>query len=216
MRLLHPFTPYVTEELWGHLKQSVLGSQFKDRIEEWPEALIIAPWPEPRPEEDWELPKVKDFELIQEIVRTIRNLRAEKDIKPGKKIPANIVCGDNLPTIQSEIGSIATLAKLDQGKTTVIDQMKDKPQDQIALVAGAVEIYLPLKELVDVKEEKSRLSRELKETEKQIKRLEELLSGPFSQKAPKELVTKEKEKLTGYRETASTLLDQINNLNRGE
>ena len=69
------------------------------------------------------------------------------------------------------------------------------------------------RKLVDVKEEKSRLSHELKETENQIKRLEDLLSGPFSQKAPEEVVSKEKEKLAEYRETASTLTDQINNLN---
>ncbi|MCJ7717797.1 MAG: valine--tRNA ligase, partial [Anaerolineales bacterium] len=88
MRLLHPFTPYVTEELWQHLKDAVLNSPYQERMGEWSEALMIAPWPEPRPIEDWESPRVKTFELIQDVVKIIRNLRAEKGVKPGKLIPA--------------------------------------------------------------------------------------------------------------------------------
>ncbi|MEE9599600.1 MAG: valine--tRNA ligase, partial [Anaerolineales bacterium] len=68
MRMLHPFTPYVTEELWQHLKNAVLGSPYKERLGEWLEALMIASWPEPRPIEDWESSCLKTFELIQDIV----------------------------------------------------------------------------------------------------------------------------------------------------
>ncbi|MCK4800935.1 MAG: class I tRNA ligase family protein, partial [Anaerolineales bacterium] len=212
MRLLHPFTPYVTEELWQHLKGAVLDSPFKSRLGEWTEALMIAPWPQPRPEEDWETSKVRNFQLIQEIVRTIRNLRAEKGIKPGKLIPANFVSKEYAVILREEIGSLATLAQLDQNQVSITEILEEKPQNQIALVAGAVEIYLPLSGLVDLKEEKTRLLSELDETNHQIERLEKLLSGPFTQKAPEEVVNKEKEKLAGYQETASTLKEQLNNL----
>ena len=212
MRLLHPFTPYVTEELWQHLRASVQKSPYQDRIKGWSEALMVAPWPEPRPVEDWETSKVKDFELIQEIVRTIRNLRAEKGIKPGKKIPANFVSGEYTSTIQKEIGSLATLAQLDQEQITLQDSIDEKPQGQIALVAGPVEIYLPLSGLVDIKEEKARLTDELNEIKDQIKRLDDLLASPFAQKAPEQVVNKEREKLSGFHETAKTLEDQLQNL----
>jgi len=212
MRMLHPFTPYVTEELWQHLKDAVSNSPLQDRLGEWPEALIIAPWPEPRPVEDWEAPRVRDFELIQDIVRIIRNLRAEKGVKPGKLIPATFVAGEQTFTLSSEIGSLSTLAYLDQDQIAILKTQDEKPRGQIALVAGPVEIYLPLSGLVDLEVEEKRLLNELAEIDKQIKRLEELLSSPFAQKAPENVVNNEKDKLAGYRETAATLKDQLDNL----
>ena len=212
MRMLHPFTPYVTEELWQHLKDAILNSPYQDRLGEWLDALMIAPWPEPRPIEDWEAPRVQDFELIQDIVRTIRNLRAEKGVKPGKLIPATFVAGDQTPTLRSAIGVLSTLAYLDQEQITILKTQDEKPRRQIALVVGPVEIYLPLSGLIDLKEEEKRLSNELAETKNQIKRLEELLSGAFAHKAPENVVNNEKGKLAGYRETAATLKDQLDNL----
>ncbi len=212
MRMLHPFTPYVTEELWQHLKDAVSNSPHQDRLGEWPEALMIAPWPEPHQIEDWEAPRVRDFELIQEIVRIIRNLRAEKGVKPGKLIPATFVAGEQTLTLNSEIGSLSTLAYLDQDQIAILKTQDEKPRGQIALVAGPIEIYLPLSGLVDLKVEEKRLSNELAETDKQIKRLEELLSSPFAQKAPENVVNNEKDKLAGYRETAATLKDQLDSL----
>jgi len=212
MRMLHPFTPYVTEELWQHLKDAAINSPCQDQLGEWPDALMIAPWPEPRPIEDWEAPRVQDFELIQDIVRTIRNLRAEKGVKPGKLIPATFVAGDQTPTLRSAIGVLSTLAYLDQDQITIFITQDEKPRGQIALVVGPVEIYLPLSGLIDLKEEEKRLSNELAETKNQIKRLEELLSGAFAHKAPENVVNNEKGKLAGYRETAATLKNQLDNL----
>jgi len=212
MRMLHPFTPYVTEELWQHLKDAAINSPCQDQLGEWPDALMIAPWPEPRPIEDWEAPRVQDFELIQDIVRTIRNLRAEKGVKPGKLIPATFVAGDQTPTLNSAIGVLSTLAYLDQDQITILITQDEKPRGQIALVVGPVEIYLPLSGLIDLKEEEKRLSNELAETKNQIKRLEELLSGAFAHKAPENVVNNEKGKLAGYRETAATLKNQLDNL----
>jgi valyl-tRNA synthetase len=173
---------------------------------------MIAPWPESRDEEGWEENKIKEFELIQEIIRTIRNLRAEKNIKPGKLVPAKLVAGEYMTTLQDEIGSITSLAFLDPGNTQVLSELDKVSPDDIALVAGPVEIYLPLSGLIDLKEEEKRLTAELEEITQEIKRLEALLASPFAQKAPSQVVDKEREKLAGYMETAETLEVQLSNI----
>ena len=182
LRLLHPFTPYVTEELWQHLKSAVVSSPYKDRMGEWKEALMISSWPEPRPIEDWEEGKIKDFNLIQEIVRTIRNSRAEKNIKPGLLIPANFVTQDHFSLLKKEINIITTTGKLDLDQISIKEVLDKKYEDQLSLVAGPVEIYLPLSGLVDLKEDKKRISKELTEVKEQIQRLEDLLASPFAKK----------------------------------
>ena len=75
-----------------------------------------------------------------------------------------------------------------------------------------MEIYLPLSGLIDLEEEKTRLAAELDELKGEIDRLEGLLAGPFAQKAPPQVVDKEKEKLAAYKETSRTLEDQLGNL----
>ncbi len=212
LRMLHPFTPYVTEELWQHLRQAVLESPYRDRITEWEDALMISAWPESRPQEGWEESRIKDFELIQEIVRAIRNLRAEKNIKPGKLIPANLIAGDLSATLQQEKASLAFLAGIDPEQIQIEHSLDEKPQGQISLVAGPIEIYLPLSGLLDLDAEKKRLTAELQELEGEIKRLEGLLSGAFAKKAPEAVVQKEREKLASYQDTAQTLQDQLDNI----
>ncbi|MEN6482779.1 MAG: valine--tRNA ligase, partial [Anaerolineaceae bacterium] len=82
LRLLHPFTPFVTEALWGHLKQTCIENfSGYHPAEGWTDALMVAAWPVSNPREGWEEQKIADFILIQEMVRAIRNLRTEKKIK---------------------------------------------------------------------------------------------------------------------------------------
>ncbi len=77
------------------------------------------------------------------------------------------------------------------------------------MVVGAVEIYIPLAGMVDLANEKSRLEKELKDTESQIERLEKLLLSDFANKAPASVVGKEREKLAGYKETAEKIKAQL-------
>ena len=210
-RMLHPYIPFVTEELWGYLKSAAIET-FEEDSQAWPEALIIAPWPEPRVDEGWEADKVADFNLIQEIVRAIRNLRSEKNVKPGLRIPATFVSTGKVPMLQNQASTIAALARIDPEKMTILKTIDGKPEGHIALVVGSVEIYLPLSGLVDMGEERARLEKDLAETQAQIERLEVLLTSPFADKAPEAVVQKERHKLTSYKETAQKISTQLESM----
>jgi valyl-tRNA synthetase len=209
LRLLHPFTPFVTEELWSHLRQTLLESRISKLASDWPDALIIARWPEPRESEGWEESKIADFELMQEIMRSIRNVRAEKGVAPSKHIAATVAAGPKMDLLKEQSQVLASLAGLNAAELVLTESLAEKPKDAIALVVGPVEIYLPLTGMVDLMGEKTRLEKELKEAESHIDRLEKLLAGDFANKAPAPLIQKERDKLTAYKGTAEKIKAQL-------
>ncbi len=212
LRLLHPFTPFVTEELWGHLRKALLASPLKALAADWPEVLIIAPWPEPREKEAWEEARLADFALLQDIVRAIRNLRAEKKVGPAQRLPAILASESKADLLREQAPVIAHLSGLDVERLRISDGLGKRPEGHIALVVGTVEVYLPLADLVDVAEERARLEKDLAGTEAQIARLENLLSGPFAEKAPPQVVQKERDKLATFKETARKIRQQLEEL----
>jgi valyl-tRNA synthetase len=212
LRLLHPFTPFVTEELWGHLKAAAeTHSPALSPDGGWEEALIVARWPEPQPEDEkkWEPGAIQDFALIMDIVRAIRNLRSEKGVKAGQKLSATLAGGGQTQSLQEQASAIAALAHLDAAKLSITESLKNKPDGHVALVVGPVEVYLPLAEILDPAEERARLQSELAEAQAQIQRLKKLLASDFAKKAPKEVVEKERERLAGFRETEERLKGQL-------
>jgi len=209
LRLLHPFTPFITEELWSHLKRAAARSTLAFLVKDWPEALILAPWPETRPQEDWEDDKVADFNLVQEVVRAIRNLRSEKGVKSSRRIPATLVSTSVAPILRQQAATIAALAGIEPDSLTIRESIPAKPEGHIVLVVGRVEIYLPLVGLVDTREERARLQKDLAKNQAQIERLERLLAGCFAEKAPPVVVQKERDKLARYRETAEKIRGQL-------
>ncbi len=210
LRLLHPFTPFVTEELWGHLKTACKEKpELYNPISGWEKALIVAAWPKAKGPEGWEAQKISSFSLIQEIVRAIRNVRAEKKISPNKKIAALIVSANEASLIQSEVDSISILSGLDRTRIKILNAIDLKPTDVITIVVSGVEIYLYLSEFVDNEAEADRLSKELAEIESQISRIESLLKSSFAEKAPPSVVLKEREKLEMYTTSAIKLKDQL-------
>ena len=207
LRLLHPFTPFVTEEVWGHLRSAILRSPLPRLAADWPEALIVAKWPEPRDPEGWEEEALQNFGKIQDLVRSIRNARAEKNVKPSKRLGAVIVDQANADLYRTYLPTISALSSTDSEQTFVYDT-EYKPSEVVtALVVGSTDVYLS--GLESSQEDRERLEKELKEAESQIQRLEKLLAGDFADKAPAHLVAKEREKLAGYKETAEKIHAQL-------
>jgi valyl-tRNA synthetase len=213
LRLLHPFTPFVTEELWGHLKDAATAHSTRHEPKGgWEKALIIAAFPEPRTTEGWEDDKVADFTLLQDVVRAIRNYRAEKKVKPSQKLPAHIAGGEKFEMLKAEEKSIVALANLDPDLLILAETLEEKPEEAASLVVAGVEIYLPLSEIIDRGEEKQRLQADLEKAQSQVERLEKLLSGPFGDRAPAKVVEKEQAKLETFRDTVQKLEQQLKRL----
>ncbi len=210
LRLMHPFTPFVTEELWGHLK---LASEDKSDLlapdSGWEAALIIAQWPEPMMMEGWEEDKIADFKLVQEMIRAIRNIRAEYQVQLGHKIAATLSAGDKKAMLESQRSTFESLAGIDPEELKIVQMPLPPSDERITLVVTPVEITLPLAGLVDIEAERDRLDKELGEAESQIARLEKLLASPFAEKAPPAVVQKERDKLETYRETAERIRQQL-------
>ncbi len=212
LRMLHPFTPFVTEELWGHLKAAAQakGAAYAPFPGgEWEDALISARFPEPRAEEGWEAEKIAAFNTVQEVVRAVRNLRTEKRVPPSRRIPAVLAAGERAGLIESQRAMIAYLAQVDPEQFTILESLPEKPQNAVALTVMGIEIYLPLEGLVDVETEKARVQKELEDIQAQIERLEALLDSPFAQRAPANVVERERQKLATYQETAAGLRQQL-------
>jgi len=196
-------------ELWGHLKTAVLNSPLAKMAADWPEVLMIASWPEPEENEGWESQTIDEFELVQDLVRAIRNLRAEKNVKPGTRIPAIFVAGEKTAIIQAQTAAIASLGKLDETQVSIHPSLAQNPKGHVALVVGSVEIHLPLTGMIDIAEERTRMEKELAEAENQIARLEKLLNSPFAEKAPDKVVQGERNRLAEFRDTAEKLKNQL-------
>lgn len=215
LRLLHPFIPFVTEELYGLLKAACERhpAQFGPQ-RGWEDALIIANWPDAGPVEPWESESVAAFKPLQDLVVAIRNLRSEREVKASQKIPVAIEAGDLADFLEANRAALAWLARLDPEAVQIEADLKP-PEDAIPLVAGQIEAYIPLEGLRDPAQERLRLTKELEAVGEQVERLETLLSSEFNERAPAEVVGKEREKLQSLHGTAAKLEGQLAALEGG-
>ena len=199
LRLLHPTMPFVTEEAWQQLRAFGMPSQY--------DALMVADWPQAN-KMFFDARAEKDFALVMEIIRAIRNARAEYHVEAGKRIPAVLSAGAARALIESQRAIIAQLARLDSDALR-IETRATRPAQSLALVVGKVEIYLPLAEVIDIEKEKARLAKDLAQARAEIERVQKLLAGEFAQKAPEEIVQKQRDTLTANRERAARLETQL-------
>ncbi len=191
LRMLHPYIPFVTEEVWQQLKaafeQADLGIE---PAEGWSEALIIAQWPEAQATFEAE---AGQFGRLQELTTAIRASRAEYKVPPGKRIPAMVVTADPA-WLTANKAVFCALARLDQDAIEIVTAA-DAPDNAVTISLGDYSCYLPLAGMVDLAQEKARLEKEAAELDSQIKRLTGLLNSPFAKKAPENVVQAERDKL---------------------
>lgn len=209
LRLLHPFTPFVTEALWGYLKKACEESGLVYTPDEgWAADLMIAKWPEAMVLDGTEDDYLREFGLVQDIVRAIRNVRSEYRIEPNKKLKAAMVSEELIALLEAQKEVIADFANLDLDSLKVSASPIDA-EGLTALVVDRVEVFLQLSSDGDDEADRERLTKELEETESHIKRLEALLASPFAQKAPEKVVAGERQKLADYQATAEKLRERL-------
>lgn len=198
MELLHPFMPFITEEIWQHLPHEG-------------ETIMLSPWPQV--EENLINHEIEEqMNLIMDVIRAIRNLRSEMNVPLGKKAPVLIAAHDQdyLATLTTAKSFIQTLASVNELSLSL---EKEKIEQSVSAVVKGLEIYLPLKGLIDLDKEIARTNKELNKVDKEIERLEKKLNNPgFLNKAPQEIVAKEKEKLATYEANKEVLLNRLNSL----
>jgi valyl-tRNA synthetase len=197
LRLLHPFMPFVTEAIWQALPEEVREGG----------SLMLARWPEVDKallDDEAE----EQMQLIVGHIRGIRNLRAEYDVTPGKRIPALFAVGDAVPMFEEQRAVLAALAKLDQAQLT-IEPRPSPPKQAVIVPVRDTASYFPLVSLVDLDAERERLAKELDDVESRIARSEELLAGEFAQRAPDHVVQRERDKLADLRAEQAKLQERL-------
>jgi valyl-tRNA synthetase len=182
LRLLHPFMPFVTEEIWQTLR-NVIGN-----VDDWGPSIMVAPYPHAQTAKLDEAAEAA-FATAMEIVGAVRRLRSEAGVPPGQRVAAVLAPGDGSRLPEEVIGYLATLAKAD----TTLGTRESAPQPALSDLAAGVEIYLPLAGLVDVEKESAKLRKEMETTAKDLEKVRAKLSNEqFLSRAPAAVVEKEK------------------------
>lgn len=195
IKLLHPFMPFITEEIWGFLPGN--NSNNPDQL------LIRSDWPLYDAAVTYDDAVLK-IETAKEIIRAVRNIRAEADAAPSLKLNMIIrtdTIADTVDDIADHVKNIAGITdiKVETGTPETSDEVMS------AVITGA-EILIPLDELVDMDAENERLIREKRRLEAEVMRVEKKLANKrFVDKAPKDIVDKEKEKGVQYAEMLETV-----------
>ena len=189
LRLLHPFMPFLTEEIWQTFRQKAVDSK------SWPGTVMLAVWPHEEGKRFHDVEAQEAIGLLQDAVGGIRDLRVRFQIAPTDKLKAVIVCKeqgtlDILKQFEREVKVLGRLAEL---------QCVREFQKQGAMAANsfaAFDVFVSLEGIVDPDEEKKRLQKKIQETVQWIENIRKKVENPsFAEKAPKEILEKEKEKL---------------------
>ncbi len=199
VKLLHPFAPFITEEIW----QSIKSETEKDLIvSEWPKAEILS-----KAEK-----AVKEMNLLMGVITAIRTIRSEMTVPPSKKADVLIGGGSDLTRdiLNEQKDYIHSLAKVEN---LTIAAGVEKPDLASSAVVGDLEIFVPLAGLIDIDKEKERLEKEIAGFEGRIRGIQGKLNNPnFVSRAPENVVDHERNKLAKYEETLALLKENYQKL----
>lgn len=180
MKLLHPYMPFITEEIYQCLPHEA-------------ESIMISKWPV-ADESLVDSEAERGMNAIMDSIKAIRNMRAEVNANPGKKIPAIMLVSEDLREVVAHNDSyIKLLGGIDNLELRPLNG--EKPENAMAAVVTGIEVYLPLAGLIDVEKETQRLSKELAAMEKDLQRAGgKLNNAGFLAKAPEDVIAKERAK----------------------
>lgn len=198
LTLLHPFMPYLTEEIWQALPHQGMS-------------LMMSQWPKVD-ENKIDLKAEKEMELLMDIIRAVRNIRSETNIVPSKKIELILQADrDDLVVLENGKAYLVGMAGLSSLKFNSLCQTK--PEKAMTARVEKVELYLPLAGLLDLDKEKARLEKELLQAQKEIERVDnKLVNQGFLAKAPAQVIEQEKAKRLEWIEKKAKIEERIKTL----
>lgn len=196
LKLLHPFMPFITETIWQHLPHNG-------------HSIMVADWPV---EESIFLDEQSEEQMntIMDTIKAIRNMRAEVNVAPGKKseVILQIAASELQAVFEKNLQYVKTMATAEPVILLAADA--NKPENAMAAVVNGVEIYMPLKGMIDVEKETARLNKELAGLDKELARIAGKLSNEgFVAKAPAEVIEKEKAKAGEYQEKQTAIQERL-------
>jgi len=195
LRMIHPFMPFISEEIWQHLPHEG-------------ETITLAPWP--AYDNELEAPDaVAGMELLMDVIRAVRNIRAEVNVPMGKKVELLIKPGSGeakeiLERNKEYVQRFCNTSQL------AVDLSLAAPDKAMTAVVSGAELYLPLAGLIDLDQEISRLEKELAALHGEVARIEKKLANPgFVSKAPAKVVEEEKAKLADYADKRDKVIARL-------
>ena len=200
LRMLHPFMPFITEEIWQRAAP-LLG--------EHKTSIMLASYPQIT---DFEAaaPAVNEsIECVQALIGATRTLRSDMNLSPGQALPA-VLFSDQPSTVQAVRANESLLLKLAKLDSISWAESKSDIPASASLIAGDIELYIPLAGLIDVEQEVARIGKRIEQLTKEIVRIDGKLGNPnFADKAPADVVAKEKEKLSAYQTELGKMQEQL-------
>lgn len=199
LKMLHPFMPFVTEEIWQnlpHIGDSIVTSEFTKVNSE----LVFEK-------------ETEDMQLVQDIIVAVRNIRSEVNAPMSREIPIKIkYTNENVKEVLSSCSTY--IEKFARPSELIISKEIEPLETDITRVLTGLEIYVSLADLIDIDKEKERLEKELSKLQQELDRVNKKLSNEkFVGSAPEAVVAKEKEKQAMYQEQYDTVKERIEALN---
>ncbi|MBM3149701.1 MAG: class I tRNA ligase family protein, partial [Chloroflexi bacterium] len=206
LRLLHPFMPFITEELWQGLRQRLPKGVMES------DSIVIAPYPV-GDESFIDVEAERVMESVVEIIRSIRNARAEHKVAPAKWVEARVYADNLSPAIAAQSKAIEVLAKAKPLAVLSRGQRQAQEEKALVFVLKEAEVVLPLAGMVDVAAERKRLGKEIEGMQGEIVRLTQRLGDrAFTSKAPAAVVEKERNKLETLKDKLQRLQQEMGQL----
>ena len=200
MKLLHPILPCVTEEIW-------------EEIQHTGESLVVAPYPVVVPEYTDEA-SARGMEVLQELIRSVRNIRSEVNTPMSKPITLLIKTNDKKVNLFLNENT-KYIERFCNPEELVIADAVDAPETSMSAVITGAEIFLPLADLINIEDEIKRLEKELDKWAKEVERVQKKLSNEkFVSSAPEAVVEGEKAKEKDYLEKQTAVTERINQLKK--